>query len=581
MDHIRLLRSVQRSFKDCCVFIFTETWLKDNIPDSAIQIDQLTCHRADRVLVKGDWDMFKKAATYNYQTDIQEYTETVIAYISKCIDDVTVTKTFSIRANQKPWLTGEVHSLLRAWNAAFRVGNDEGLRMARANLSRGIRKAKRQYAKRIAQNFEDSRDTRRLWQGIQTITGYKPSPQTCDSDISLLNDLNSFFARFEAHNSTHAQTTLLPDDDQVLCLSPTSVMRSFSKINTRKAVGPDNIPGRAVGASTMSAARAGMRRHHSVRFLFKEVNGKLLGLSRLDFSRKLIQKTLNFKPDDLNCLVTLPLNKGFDLSFKSASLLTEFWQRFCTVRGQPVKVLDEDGIWNCSWRIPIKQWEDAGGYQGLKHLPSMIVDCPKSFANKLKGNKMAAPHVEQTKEQRKEEAVPEVLAGNSISQPASGSGQEEGSGAAIGAEPSFNSKQSEEAVPQQEISENKIEEEDVTASSLYTVSEVSVVDSGGESEGSLPNAQVQKRSARSPLLQTEEKRLRASLRLDSTSLVDLDRVWPADSPNEVSFLHVKLITSSPKDPQEALSVDSKVTSICPPDPSFSGEKEKQVIHDIT
>lgn len=193
-----------------------------------------------------DWNMFREAATHNNSTDIQEYSDTVSAYITKCIDDVTVLKTITIRANQKPWLTGEVHKLLKVRNAAFKAGDQAGLKIARANLSRGIRKAKRQYSKKIAQCFRDSRDTRSLWQGIQSITDYKPPPQTCDNTSSLLNDLNGFFARFEALNSTLAQKSTPPPADQVLTLSPDKVRRAFSKINARKAPGPDNIPGRVL-----------------------------------------------------------------------------------------------------------------------------------------------------------------------------------------------------------------------------------------------------------------------------------------------------------------------------------------------
>ncbi len=154
--------------------------------------------------------------------------------------------TITVRANQKPWLTGEVYRLLKARNAAFRAGDEEGLRTARANLSRGIREANRQYSRRIAHRFSDSRDTRSLWQGIQTITDYKPPPQTCDSTIPLLNELNAFFARFEAQNSTTAQKTPPPPGDQMMTLSPHSVRRSLSRINARKAPGPDNIPGRVL-----------------------------------------------------------------------------------------------------------------------------------------------------------------------------------------------------------------------------------------------------------------------------------------------------------------------------------------------
>ncbi len=95
-----------------------------------------------------DWNMFKEAATYNNHTDLQEYTETVTAYIKKCMDDLTVTKTITTRANQKPWMTAEVRGLLKTRGEAFRSGDKAALKTARANLSCGIKNAKRSHAQK-------------------------------------------------------------------------------------------------------------------------------------------------------------------------------------------------------------------------------------------------------------------------------------------------------------------------------------------------------------------------------------------------------------------------------------------------
>ncbi len=87
-------------------------------------------------------------------------------------------------------------------------------------------------------------DTRSLWQGIQTITDYKPpTTDLWQAPSPCWTRLNAFFARFEAQNSTTAQKTPPPPNDQVMTLSPDSVRRSLSRINARKAPGPDNIPG--------------------------------------------------------------------------------------------------------------------------------------------------------------------------------------------------------------------------------------------------------------------------------------------------------------------------------------------------
>ncbi|KAI3362828.1 hypothetical protein L3Q82_001662 [Scortum barcoo] len=63
-----------------------------------------------------------------------------------------------------------------------------------ADLKRGIKKAKQAYKLKVEEYFVYS-DPRRMWQGIQAITYYKPSNSTPTvMNVSFLNELNDFYA---------------------------------------------------------------------------------------------------------------------------------------------------------------------------------------------------------------------------------------------------------------------------------------------------------------------------------------------------------------------------------------------------
>ncbi len=56
----------------------------------------------------------------------------------------------------------------------------------------------------------------------------------------------TFIHGFEMQNDTPAQKLPTPPNDRALCLSPADVRKTLSRINPRKAAGPDNIPGRVL-----------------------------------------------------------------------------------------------------------------------------------------------------------------------------------------------------------------------------------------------------------------------------------------------------------------------------------------------
>ncbi len=184
------------------------------------------------------------------------YSDTVTCFIRKCIEDVVPTKTIRIYPNQKPWINSDVRSALSAWTSAFKSGNTDDRKQASYDLRRSIKAAKRQYKNKVEEQFINN-NPRSMWQGINNITGFKGNkPATVNIAASLPDELNNFYARFEAHNTAHTECapTAAAEEVSSLSLSVADVTRSFKRVNIRKAVGPDGIPGRVLKACAYQLA---------------------------------------------------------------------------------------------------------------------------------------------------------------------------------------------------------------------------------------------------------------------------------------------------------------------------------------
>ena len=148
--------------------------------------------------------------------------------------------------NQKPWITGNIRTELKARAATFkeRDSNPEASKKSRYALRRTTKQAKRQYRTKI-ESCNTGSDARRTWQGLQTITDYKgKNSRELSSDKSLPDELNYFYAHFEANNTETCMRA-----SAVITLSAADVNKTFKQVNIHKAAGLYGLPGRVLRAS--------------------------------------------------------------------------------------------------------------------------------------------------------------------------------------------------------------------------------------------------------------------------------------------------------------------------------------------
>jgi hypothetical protein len=113
---------------------------------------------------------------------------------------------------------------------------------------KAIKQANCQYRDKVESQINGS-NTRRKWQGLQTITDYKQKTSPIeDVNVLLPDKLNNFLARYE--DNTVLPTRPATKNNGLMA----DMSKTFKRVNPCNAAGPDGIPAHVHRACTEQLA---------------------------------------------------------------------------------------------------------------------------------------------------------------------------------------------------------------------------------------------------------------------------------------------------------------------------------------
>ena len=193
-----------------------------------------------------DWDTL-----FNDAESIETNADVISEYIKFCVDMNIPTKQVKCFANNKPWVKKELKELLNEKKAAISSKDQTKLKEVQSKLRQKIKESKEQYAKKI-EDFFSSNDSKKAWQGMKTLTGMKKTSKLPDVDDEYIfaEDLNKFYCRFDDKDFSYEREliakSLEEQHDERIIITIKEVNSVLSKINPRKASGPDGVAGKVL-----------------------------------------------------------------------------------------------------------------------------------------------------------------------------------------------------------------------------------------------------------------------------------------------------------------------------------------------
>ena len=172
------------------------------------------------------------------------------------------TKTIKVFPNNKTWISKSIKSTLNEKNIAFQTGDRAERKRVQAKLTRELREGKREYKAKVEKQFQTG-NMADAWDGLKTLTGEKKnmcrgSHMTAEEQVKSSNELNDFYCRFERDDLGEDINSVVLELKEKISeceegkdfeINASVVESLFTKLNVKKAAGPDSISGKLLKVS--------------------------------------------------------------------------------------------------------------------------------------------------------------------------------------------------------------------------------------------------------------------------------------------------------------------------------------------